>query len=274
MKGAGFWPCPFHLSLNFETYDWLRIMARSAPLRVRHKRRKQPKPKTGAALAIIDQIQSVTHVDAKHTLNGWGGKRNSSARVSNALPITTANAIIDAAYHAIKIGLPLNRFVTIHFERAGLTDAEAAKAIGRIMKLAKDWMQTKGQVIAHAWVRENDNGDGRKGSHVHILLHCPDTLPIGRMWRRWLCKVTGQPYRRNVIKSKRIGGTVNAYANMPAVYLQNLDGVLAYVFKGVSPADAVTLGLPKQQAGGWIIGKRAGWSQNIGAKSRVRNLQT
>ncbi len=190
------------------------------------------------------------------------------------MPIATANAIIDAAYHAIKIGLPLNRFVTIHLERAGITDAEVAKAVGRIMKLAKDWMQTKGQVIAHAWIRENDNGDGRKGSHVHILLHCPDTLPIGCMWRRWLRKVSGQPYRRNVIKSKRIGGTVNAYTNMPAVYLQNLDGVLGYVCKGVSRADAVKLGLPKQQAGGWIIGKRAGWSQNIGAKSRVRALQT
>jgi hypothetical protein len=45
--------------------------------------------------------------------------------------------------------------------------------------------------------------------------------------------------------------------------------VLAYVCKGVSPADAAMLGLPKQEAGGWIIGKRAGWSQNIGAKSRA-----
>jgi hypothetical protein len=244
-------------------------MAISAPLRVHHKRRKQPKPKAGTALAIIDTDKSEAHVDAKPCSNGWGGKRNSSARESKALSLNTANAIIDAAYHAVKIGLPLNRFVTIHFERAGLTDADAAHAIGRIMKLAKDWMQTKGQVAAHIWVRENVIGNGSKGSHVHILCHCPDTLPIGGMWRRWLRKVTGQPYRRNVIKSKRIGGTVNVYANMPDVYLQNLDRVLAYVCKGVSPADAATLGLPKQEAGGWIIGKRAGWSQNIGAKSRV-----
>ncbi len=249
-------------------------MARSASLYVHHKRRKQPKPKTGTALAIIDTVKSVAHLDANHTLNGWGGKRNSSARVSEALSLATANAIIDGAYHAIKIGLPLNRFVTIHLERAGLTDADAVQAVGKIMKLAKDWMQTKGQVIAHAWVRENDTGDGSKGSHVHILCHCPDTLPIGRMWRRWLCKVTGQPYRRKVIKSKRIGGTVNTYATMPLVYLQNLDGVLAYACKGVTPADAATLGLSKQEAGGWIIAKRAGWSQNIGAKSRVLITKT
>jgi hypothetical protein len=244
-------------------------MARSAPVRIYHKRRKQPKPEAGTALAIIDTDKSEAHVDVKHTLNGWGGKRNSSARVSKALRLATANAIIEAAYHAIKVGLPLNRFLTIHLERAGLTDADAVTAIGSIMKLAKDWMQTKGQVIAHVWVRENDSGDGSKGSHVHILYHCPDTLPIGRMWRRWLRKVSSQPCRRYVIKSKRIGGTVNAYANFPDVYLQNLDGVLAYVCKGVSPTDAAMLGLPKQEAGGWIIGKRAGWSQNIGAKSRV-----
>ena len=244
-------------------------MAISARMRVHHKRRNQPKPKTGTAFANIDTDKSEAHVDAKHTLNGWGGKRNSSARVSKALPIATANAIIDAAYHAIKIGLPLNRFVTIHLERTGLTDAEAAHAIGRIMKLATDWMRTKRQAFTWAWVRENERGDGSKGSHVHILCHCPDTLPIGRMWRRWLCKVAGQPYRRKVIKSKRIGGTVNAHAVSPAAYLQNLDRVLAYVCKGVAPADAAMLGLPKQEAGGRIIGKRAGWSQNIGAKSRV-----
>jgi hypothetical protein len=201
--------------------------------------------------------------------NGWGGNRNRRDRVSNSLPLPKAKAIIGGAYHAFKTGLPFNRFVTIHFERAGLTDAEAAYATGRIMKLATDWIRTKKQVFAWAWVRENDAGDGRKGSHVHILCHCPDTLPIGRMWRRWLRKVTGRPYRTKAIKSERIGGAVNTYATMPDVYLQNLDRVLAYVVKGVNPADAVTLGLPKQEAGGRIIGKRAGSSQNIGAKSRV-----
>lgn len=232
-------------------------------MRVHHKRRNRPKPKTGTVLAHIDTDKSEAHVNAKHTLNGWGGKRNCRDRVSNSLPLAKVQAIIGGAYQAFKIDLPFNRFVTIHLERAGLNDAEAAHAIGRIIKLATDWMRTKGQAFTWAWVRENDKGDGSKGSHVHILCHCPDTLPIGRMWRRWLRKVTGRPYKAKAIKSERIGGTLNAHATMPAAYLQNLDRVLAYVVKGVTPTDAVTLDLPRQEAGGRIIGKRSSVCQPL-----------
>ena len=159
-------------------------MAKSAPKRATPKRRKPCIAKAGTALAIIDTDMSEAHVDAKPCLFKHGGARNKAGRVSDVLSLAKAQATIDAAYQAIKIGLPLNRFVTVHFERAGMTDAQAATAISAIMKLATDWMRKRGYVIAYAWVRENDAGDGSKGSHVHILFHCPDTLPVGRMWQR------------------------------------------------------------------------------------------
>ena len=232
-------------------------MAKSASKRAKAKRSKPPIATAGTALAVIDIDMSEAHVDAKPYLFGHGGARNSKARISDVLTLAKAQATIAAAYQANKIGLPFNRFVTIHFERAGIADAEAAKATGDIMKLATDWLRKQGNVIAYAWVRENDIGDGSKGSHVHILCHCPDALPIGRMWQRWLRNVSGRPYRAKSIKSERIGGTVNCYANAPLAYLQNLDRVLAYMSKGVSPADAAMLGLPKQEAGGRIVGKRS-----------------
>ena len=271
MIGAGFRLCPFHLSPNLETYEWCKPLWWMQPRAYVRKVQQNcqscyPAGKLARALLFIDTYMSEAHVDAKHSFNGWGGKRNSKDRVSYALPLAKAQAIIDGAYRAIKIGLPFNRFVTIHLERVGPSDSEGADAIGWIMRLASQWMRSRGYVIAHAWVRENDEGDGSKGSHVHILCHCPDTIPIGRMWPRWLRKVSGRRYRAKAIKSKRIGGTVNAHAVSPAAYLQNLDRVLAYVCKGVAPADAATLGLPKQEAGGRIIGKRAGWSQNIGTR--------
>jgi hypothetical protein len=216
---------------------------------------------------------SGTVVDAKPMLT-WGGRRNRRDRVSYALPLAKARAIIGAAYRARAIGLPFNRHVTVHWTALGLTDADAAEATGRLAKLAADWLRTKGQQFACAWVREHDIGDGSKGSHVHILLHCPDTLPIGRMWLRWLRTVSGRPYRRGGVHTTRIGGTLNCHRSNPASYDANLDAVLAYIAKGVSPADAATLGLPKQQVGGCIIGKRAGSSQNIGAKSRVLSRQS
>ena len=272
MIGAGFRLCPFHLSPNLETYEWCKPLWWMLPCAYTRKVPQNcqscyPANKLARALLFTDTYMSEAHVDAKPSINGWGGKRNSRDRVTHALPLAKAQAIIGGAYRAIKIGLPFNRFVTLHLERAGLTDAIAADAIGRIIKLASDWMRTKGQAFTWEWIRENDVGDGSKGSHVHILCHCPDTIPIGRMWLRWLRKVSGRPYRAKAIKSERIGGTLNVYATSPALYLQNLDRVLAYVCKGVSPADTATLGLPKHEAGGRIIGKRAGWSQNVGEKS-------
>jgi hypothetical protein len=201
----------------------MRRMAKSAPKRAKPKRRKPCIAKAGTALAIIGTDMSEAHVDAKPCFLKHGGARNSKRSTSDVLTLAKAQATIAAAYQAIKIGLPFNRFVTVHFERAGIADAEALAATGDMMKLATDWMRKRGHVIAYAWVRENDTGDGTK----------------------------------------------DCYASAPHAYLQNLDRVLAYMVKGVLPADAITLGLPKQEAGGHIIDKRAGWSQNIGMKSRV-----
>jgi hypothetical protein len=135
-------------------------------------------------------------------------------------------------------------------------------ASGRLVKLASDWLRTRSIQPAWAWVRENDGGDGSKGSHVHLLLHSPSSVPIGRMWRRWLRKITGKPYRRGGVHTSRIGGTLNSHDTAPAHYLANLDRVLAYICKGVSPTDAAALGIA-HEVGGTITGKRAPIAQRL-----------
>ena len=203
--------------------------------------------------------------NAKHRLS-WGGARNKASRVSHALPLDKAKRIIEAGDRALARRLAFNLFVTVHWEKSGLTDAQAAKATGDLIKLASDWMRYKGATALWGWVRENDKGDGSKGSHVHILLHCPASLPIAKQFRRWLKRITGRAYAAGAIKTRRIGGTLNCYATNPALYRANLDAVLHYCIKGISPADAKVLPLQRQQQdGGIIIGKRAAWSQNLGA---------
>jgi hypothetical protein len=189
---------------------------------------------------------------------GHGGARNLT--VSTSLSRAKAEAIIAAAYEAYAAALPFNRHLTVHWSALGLSDGEAAWASGRLVKLLSDWLRSYGVAAVWAWVRENDDGDGSKGSHLHLLLHCPSTVPIGRMWRRWLRKVTGKPYRRGGVHTSRIGGTLNSYDTSPAHYLANLDVVLAYICKGVSPADAAALGID-HASGGKIIGKRASIAQ-------------
>jgi hypothetical protein len=230
---------------------------------------KAPVVQTGMAVAPLDLDLSDAPDNEMPALSTWGGARNRADRVSDLLPLAKAQAVIGAAHRAIAFDMPLNRFVTVHWTRAGVNDDRAAWATGRLIKLASDWVVRSGGRIAWTWVRENDDGDGSKGSHVHILLHCPDTVPIGRKWLSWLSRITGRRYRRGTIKSVRIGGSLNAHSSTPAHYRHNLDAVLAYVCKGVHYADGVALGLPLTEPSGRVIGKRAAWSQNLGSNSRV-----
>ena len=84
--------------------------------------------------------------------------------------------LIEAAQRALAIGLPFNRHLTVHWAKANLSDAEAAAATGRMIKLICDWARKHGGKVVHAWVRENGPD---KGTHSHILLHIPQGLSLG-----------------------------------------------------------------------------------------------
>lgn len=244
---------------------------------------KQAPRRSGTGLAIVDIATSGALDSARH----WGGRRNSATRTSSSLSLNQAAQIVEAAQFAAAIGLPFNRHVTIHWERAGIPDCRAAWATGRFMKLASDWVAKRGGRIAWAWVREN--GDS-KGSHAHILLHLPshlitgkngsglasDNTPrkqrarLGNMPRRWLRLIAGKPYRAGTIRTERIGGTAGVAHSAPAAYRINLAAVVGYILKGACPAAARALGLERLEAGGTITGKRAATSQNIGRAARVR----
>lgn len=198
-------------------------------------------------------------------------------RQTDALPKRQAEAIIQAALAADRIGQPFTRMVTVHWEALGITDAQAADATGRLVKLAMDWTRRRGSALQWAWVRETGPG---KGSHVHMLIACPRHLPIGRMWRRWLKSITGRPYPRRPkgvrrakhkhkpIDTRRIGGTLAVAQGDPVEYLKHLSKVVAYVCKGVSPADAAALGLLRLEDGGRVTGKRSAVCQQLLAASR------
>ncbi len=231
---------------------------------------KQAKPALGMGHAFKNRISS----EAPFPARGWGGARNSSSRTSDSLSLNQAAKIIEAAKFAVAIGLPFNRMVTIHWEKAGIPDERAARATGRFLKLAGDWNAKRGGRIAWAWVREN--GDG-KGSHVHILLHLPANKITGKkrerlgdMQRRWLRSIAGAPYRAGTINTRRIGSTARAAQTAPAAYHANLVTVTSYVLKGSTPQARAVLGIWHNESGGRIIGRRCSTSQNIGRAARSR----
>lgn len=203
---------------------------------------------------------------------GRGGARNSRARKSEALSERQVRGIIDAAYYAQKIGLPLNRHLTVHWGRMGIGEAGATAATGALLRRAGQVLRAWSFPFAYVWVRENDIGDGSKGPHSHIMMHVPPAAArqFVRLQIGWIEQIAGRKYVAGTLRTKRIGGRVDTATTSPEQYQPNLDRVIRYVLKGALKDTAAKLGLPRCDTGGLIIGKRAGWSENIGAAMRGR----
>lgn len=180
------------------------------------------------------------------------------------------------AERAYAMGLPFNRLVTIHWEAMGLDDAGAAHATQALICKAKDWLRDRGVRFASAWVRENDAGDGSKGSHLHWLVHVPDNHRAAflRAVARFACDVAGIPARvAGGVHSRPVGAVGLEGRNLDA-YRLNLAHALAYLSKQSDQFARASIGayarrvypafdvarLPELHAGR-VTGKRAGISR-------------
>lgn len=191
-------------------------------------------------------------------------------RTSKVIAPDKVRNLMDASFFAVKVDLPLNRFVTIHWECAGLA-ADFQKATGRFLKLAGDWLRLHGSNSAWIWVRESGPD---VGEHVHILMHVPS--PLARLFsyrqRGWL-KACGANFAAGVIKSRPVGRSIR-HAHVGAqggeCYMGHLCRALGYVLKGADAQTRQEHGITFAQPGGVILGKRCSTSQNIGRSARKR----
>ena len=177
--------------------------------------------------------------------------------------------MIEAANYAERIGLAFNRHWTVHYEMAGIAEPDGTAFVGRLLALVGKHVRRAGGKFAALWAREN--GD-RKGGHVHILMHLPSGMTLQNLTRRWIKTAGGNPVRR-VSKVRTIGGLLTNAKVGGAGYRSNADAVLAYLIKAASDETGRALALPRFGEGGPIIGKRAGWTQNIGAKARNAGVE-
>ncbi len=202
-------------------------------------------------------------------VSGRGGAINKGDRVSFALTLKAAIGLMEAAFFALAIGLGLNRFVTIHWDTAGVSDDLAAT--GHWLKLAGDWIRSRGGQFAYLWVRENGVS---KGAHVHILMHLPPYLVDGfnRRQQGWI-KACGGQRKKGVLYSRPIGQNHRHYAVgwiAGQAYEANLRETLDYVLKGADDAAREALGIKRSEPGGAVTGKRCGTSACLGASLRSR----
>lgn len=203
----------------------------------------------------------------KPARQGRGGARNSKSAVSYSISAPKIADLIAAECFAREIGLPFTRMITIHWKAAGAALADMRRATGRFLDLMSKAMGRHGIRTAWIWVHENGHG---KGWHCHLLLHVPASfVPILKsLQMRWLRRITGNPYRKNVIYSKPIGGRLGLEKSNPTLWAINIEVALGYHLKGADPCAASEFGLERLEPGGRIMGKRCGSSQNIGTKAR------
>lgn len=171
-----------------------------------------------------------------------------------------------ASRHAAAIGLPLNRFVTINWEAAGVADAVGAT--GRFLKHAQDWLRRHGYRLAYIWVQERGR---RVGQHVHILLHVPPACArrFGQLQRGWL-RTSGATLSKGVVKTRPVGrGYSAALRKDRSGYFRNLARVLRYVMKQ-SSLRAGPRTHHWDTSGSFVLGKRCSTSENIGSAARRR----
>lgn len=202
----------------------------------------------------------VAHGQGFSPLPGRGGARNRPDRVTTALSEADAGKLLGAAARALQIGLPFNRFTTVHWESAGVADG--LKATGRLLKLMGDWLRSRGRQAAFVWVREDGPG---KGAHVHILLHLPPDLidAFNRRQRGWLA-ACGAQWRGGVLRTRSIGRTYRQALGRGQDYVANLAETVDYVLKGADHRARERFGIRRREDGGAVVGKRCGVSQNLG----------
>lgn len=197
-----------------------------------------------------------------------GACRHSPRRkLTDHIDLQAARDVRAALIHAIHLGLPLNRHVTINLAEAGAADP--IWAIGRFLKLVRDAARRHGADIAYVWVRELGP---QVGDHVHLLLHVPD-LPgwFARRKPGWLKRCGLSPVlgasRTRVIR----GSTRNATGELAhaELYAANLRTLERYVMKHCSRSVQMALGI-KSWGPSAVVGKRLSISQNLHRAARSR----
>ena len=214
---------------------------------------------------------SITASPLQHSHSGAGRR---ATVTSHALTLHQCQQLLWASSHATLAGCPFNRHTTLHHEAIGIPNSAGHDAVATLIKLASDYLAVNGYRLHWIYTRENGLD---KGAHAHILWHIPPAQSKGffKRWPKWRAKLI-QRYSRlgtgrggRAIMTRPIGGSQKAYGSNYQAFSFHLDQTLGYVLKGASHEVIKRLSLSKpHQAGGAIIGRRAGWWQKHGPKRK------
>ena len=188
---------------------------------------------------------------ARHT--GAGGRAKA---VSHTLTRHQCERLLWASARATLAGHPFNRHTMFHHGAMGIPADAGHDAVAALIKLASDFLATRGHRLR--WIFTREDGPG-KGPHAHILWSIPPELArafFGR-WPRWKARlarsyaVAGNGRGGRVLKTRSIGGSGLAFRSNPQVFAFHLDMALSYALKGADAATIAALTLGKSAPAGW-----------------------
>jgi len=167
-----------------------------------------------------------------------------------------------ARNHARSIGQPLNFVATIHWavaDGAGI----ANKRLQNLLELTRHWFSRRGSDFTGVWVMEA--AIGGKDVHTHLAFHLPDYIAAADLEDYWLDHL-GRAHP-NVLDFKP--AHKDGYG---------IIGWQRYMFKEASPKTRKMYGVPSninkfRAQQGLVVGKRAGFTQNLGPAAIDRYLQ-
>ena len=194
---------------------------------------------------------------------GWGGARNRADRTSEGLTDSQVASVLQAATFAFATGRTFQRHWIVHYGKAGINGKNGTHFVSRV--LASKQAKREGGTLTALWVRERASD---KGEHVHILVHLPAAMRLHGRTRRWI-ETAGGTWSWGISRVRIIGGRLSKLeANSDTRHAANAANVTRYLLKAASTQTGEKLDLKRAGRGGRIIGKRCGWTQNIGAKAR------
>lgn len=133
--------------------------------------------------------------------------------------------LFKASERAFKLGCPLNRFITIHYD--DMADRKRPqKFILNYLEHTRKWLQRRGLPVSYLYIIENGK---RKGIHVHLLIHIPKGHQVAykKAMRNWLPFELKRP--RVVFKAIQYPD----FGNLSP--LHSVYGTLNYMCKGIDP---------------------------------------
>lgn len=219
--------------------------------------------------------------------------RNHRDKGSLFLSDTHAINAIEAAAFAEKIGRPFNHAITIHMGRGGVT-RRAQDVIGHYLRMASQWLISKGEAPAYLWSLEHatDDTDRDKGLHVHALVSVPRHLgdEFRKLARNRWAQLAGINPVAGAVDIRPVGGKGQSYyepecGDNPvrrSFYRSAIKGAVKYLLKSIDPeaSTAILGGASAAKAmrinparNRMIYGRRLSVSQNIGATARLRWAQ-